>query len=181
MYDLGGISYLGLYSKDAVKNTVLGITNNWKWTPPTNLQARKAPVLFLSVLSAYVDDSQGASAGVPHLLRLKIPAENFYANETTAPYIAYPIVCQMSRDTPAGHWFSVASENNPVIQVPSNLQVLEFDIVDGGGNVIGIDSGAGETLNIILKLIHPAHNEVRDNTLMSYAQSTVGNPPFNRL
>lgn len=180
MYDLGSISYLALYSKDAVKNTAAGVTSNWKWTPPTNLQARKAPVLFLSVCSAYVDDSTGASAGVPHLLRLKIPSENFYANETTSPIIAYPIVAQLIRDAPTGHWYAQA-EGNPVIQVPSNLQVLEFDLVDGGGNTISIDSGAGETLNIILKLHHPPHNEVRNNTVMSYAQSEIGNPPFNRL
>jgi len=180
MSQLGNYSYIGLYSKDAVKLSTDGATYNWKWTPPMNLQARKAPVLFLEVLSAYVDDSNGASASIPHLLRLKIPSENYYANETTEPYIAYPIVAQMIRDSPAGHWY-VQANANPIIQVPSNLQVLEFDLIDGGGNIIYIDSTAGETLNIFLKLHHPAHNEVRDNTLMSYAQSQVGNPPFNRL
>lgn len=180
MSQLGSFSYLALYSKDAVKVEALGVTYNWKWTPPTNLQARKAPVLFLSVCSAYIDDSTGNNPALPHMLRLKIPSENFYSNETTAPHITYPIVAIMVRDAPSGHWY-VLGENSPVIQVPSNLQVLDFDIVDGDGNILGVDSGAGETLNIILKLHHPEHNEVRDNTVMSYAQSVVGNPPFNRL
>jgi hypothetical protein len=34
---------------------------------------------------------------------------------------------------------------------------------------------------MIVKLEYPEHNEVRDITLMNYAQSQVGNPPYNRL
>lgn len=182
MYDLGSVSYLALYGKDAVKTLILGLPYVWKWTVPTNLQARKAPVLFLSVCSAYIDDSTGANPGVPHMIRLKIPAENYYAYETTAPYIGNPIVAMLIRDAPTGHWYAQA-DSNPIIQVPSNLSVLEFEIVDQNGNLLGIDSGVdgGGTFNMILKLYHPAHNEVRDNTIMSYAQSQVGNPPFNRL
>jgi len=172
--------YLPLFSKDAIKLTSGGLTYNWKWTVPTTLQQRRAPVVFLSIQSCYCDDSNGASAGVPHSLRLKTQAENMLLNETTSPYVAYPIVAQLSRDTPAGHWMSFY-ENNPRIQIPSNLQILEFDLIDGGGEVISIDSTAGETLNMIVKLEYPEHNEVRDVTLMTYAQSTVGNPPFNRL
>lgn len=184
MYDLGSFSYLALYHKDAKKlQTDTGETYNWKWRMPTNLQARKAPVAFLSVCSAYTDDSGGGVAGVPHMLRLRIPTDNYFSSEIEgcpAPYIVYPIVAQLIRDAPAGHWYAQA-ESNPIIQIPSGLQTLEFDMVDGNGNIIAIDSAAPETLNIILKLYYPPHNEVRDNTLMSYAQSEIGNPPFNRL
>ena len=172
--------YLPLFSKDAVKLSSGGFTYNWKWTVPTNLQQRRAPVVFLSIQSCYCDDSTGASAGVPHLLRLKTQSENMLLNETTSPYINYPIVSQLSRDTPAGHWMSFY-ENNPRIQVPSNLNILEFDLIDGGGNLISIDSTAGETLNIIVKLEYPEHNEVRNTMVGSYIQSEVGMPPFNRL
>jgi hypothetical protein len=180
MSGLANVVYLPLFSKDAVKLTTGGATYNWKWTVPTTLQERRAPVCYLSIQSCYCDDSTGASAGIPHLLRLKTMSENMLFNENTAPFVGYPIVAQMNRDTPAGHWTSFY-ENNPRIQVPSNLNILEFDLIDGGGNIISIDSTAGETLNIIVKLEYPDHNEVRDITLKNYAQSIVGNPPLNRL
>lgn len=180
MAGLANVVYLPLFSKDAVKLTSSGATYNWKWTVPTSLQERRGQVVYLSIQSCYCDDSTGASAGVPHLLRLKTQSENMLFNENTTPIVGYPIVAQMNRDTPAGHWTSFY-ENNPRIQVPSNLNILEFDLIDGGGNVISIDSTSGETLNIIVKLEYPEHNEVRNVTLNNYAQSIVGNPPFNRL
>jgi len=180
MAGLANVVYLPLFSKDAVK-TYNGnsLPYNWKWTVPTTLQERRAPVCYLSIQSCYVDDSTGASAGLPHNLRLKTMSENMLFNENIGPIVGYPIVSQMVRDTPTGHW-TCFYENNPRIQVPSNLNILEFDFIDGQGNVIVID-GAGETFNMIVKLEYPDHNEVRDITLKNYAQSQVGSPPFNRL
>ncbi len=180
MAGLANVVYLPLFNKDAVKLTnVSGDIYNWKWTVPTSLQQRRAPVVFLSIQSCYCDNSAGGTpSGLPHLLRLKTQSENMLLNETTAPFIAYPIVSVLSRDAPAGHWMSFY-ENNPRIQIPSNLQILEFDLVDGGGELIAIDPG--DTFNMIVKLEYPEHNEVRDVTLNNYAQSIVGSPPFNRL
>jgi len=174
---LGDVTYLPLFEKDATTDTAGGKTSNWKWSIPTNIQARKAPVLYLSICSAYIDDSN-VSAASPHNIRLKVPSENYLMNEKASPYLGYPIVAQLIRDAPAGHWYALP-QNNPIIQISSNLQTLEFDIIDGKGQVIIINEI--DSFNLIIKLEHPSHNEVRDNTVMSYAQSIVGNPPFNRL
>jgi hypothetical protein len=109
---------------------------------------------------------------IPHALRCKIPAENYHCYESFAiiPNLNYPIVSQLIRDAPAGHWYSI-SQDNVVIQVPSNLQFIEFDLIDGNGMVIPIDSTKGETLNIICKITYPARGEVMDNTNQTFVQS----------
>jgi len=174
--------YLQLFNKDATKLLDGNLfPYNWKWTVPTSLQKRRAPVCFLSVQACYIDDSTGATPNIPHMLRLKLPSENVLMNEVSEPYINYPIVAMLVRDAPSGHWTSF-SENNPRIQVPSNLNILEFDVLDGVGNVLPISSSnTDDAFNIILKLEYPEHNEVRNIMVGSYAQSEIGNPPFNRL
>jgi len=175
--------YLQLFNKDAYKTYDAAVyPYNWKWTVPTSLQKRRGPVCYLSVLSCYIDDSTGGTtANIPHMLRLKVPSENVLMNEVTEPYITYPIVALLVRDAPSGHW-TTYSENNPRIQISSNINILEFDILDGVGNVLSISSSSGDdAFNIILKLEYPEHNEVRNMVVGSYAQSEIGNPPFNRL
>ncbi len=169
--NLGHFDYLALHHKDATKLTDgSNATYNWKWQVPTGLNRRKAPYWFLTVVSAYCDDSAGSEAGFPHFLRCKIPAENYFCCETNTPYINFPIVAQLIRDVAAGHWYSI-SQDNVVLQVPSNLQYLEFDVVDGTGNVINIDNTSIESLNIICKITYPARSEVMDNTNQTFVQS----------
>jgi hypothetical protein len=177
------IVYLQLFSKDATK--LLDANNhpyNWKWTAPTSLNMRRAPVAFLSIQSCYCDNSTGTNAPTPRSLRLKIPSENMLLNENTSPYINYPIVAQLCRDALAGHWMSFY-ENNPRIQIPSNVNILEFDLIDGGGNVISINSdhAAGPSLNLIIKIEYPLYNEVQNTMIDTYAQSEVGMPRYNKL
>ena len=174
--------YLQLFNKDATKLLDGNLMPyNWKWTVPTSLQKRRAPVCFLSIQACYLDDSTGPTPNIPHMLRLKVPSENVLMNEVSEPYINYPIVAILTRDAPSGHWTSF-SENNPRIQISSNLNILEFDILDGVGNVIPISStNTADAFNIMVKLEYPEHNEVSNTIVGSYAQSQVGNPPFNRL
>jgi hypothetical protein len=169
--NLGQFDYLALHQKDA---TILtdgsNAIYNWKWKVPTSLNRRKAPYWFLSVVSAYCDDSSGSEAGNPHFLRCKIPAENYFTYETSSPYINFPIVAQLIRDSSTGHWYSI-SQDNVVLQVPSNLQLLEFDIIDGTGNVIAINNSTIESLNIICKITYPARQEVTENINQTFVQS----------
>lgn len=172
--NLGHFDYLALYQKDAAL-TINGTSIvGWKWQIPQSLNRRKAPYWFLSVVSCYLDDSNGATNGRPHMLRCKIPAENYHAYETAASpsgvYVYSPIVSQLIRDAPTGHWYSI-SQDNVVIQVPSNLQFIEFDILDGNQNVLTVDSTIGESLNIICKITYPARQEIQDNTNQTFVQT----------
>ncbi len=168
--NLGHFDYLAFHDKDASKTMLLTATTAWKWQIPTGLNRRKAPYWFLSVVSCYCDDSNGTSAGLPHFLRCKVPTDNYFSSETASPYINYPIVSQLIRDTPAGHYYAI-SQDNVVIQVPSNIQTIEFDLLDGNGVVIPIDATSGETLNIICKITYPARNEITDNINQTFVRS----------
>lgn len=170
--NLGHFDYLAFYDKDATKTTLLSATTSWKWQVPPSLNRRKAPYWFLSIVSAYCDDSSGASAALPHFLRCKIPSENYHAYESSGSsvFITFPIVSQLIRDAAAGHWYSIA-QDNVVIQVPSNIQFVEFDLIDGNGIQIPIDSTSGESLNIICKVTYPARSEVMDNTNQTFIQT----------
>ncbi len=174
--NLGHFDYIALYTKDAAITLNDGTSSiNWKWQIPTHINRRKAPYWFLSIQSCYCDDSTGANNGRPHFLRCKVPADNYYTYESNingGTPINYPIVSNLIRDTPTGHWYSLA-QDNVVIQVPSNLQYIEFDIVDGWGSVLPINSDAanGESLTIICKITYPARNEVMDNTNQTFVQT----------
>lgn len=174
--NLGHFDYLALYTKDAVITVTGAASTNWKWQLPAHLNRRKAPYWFLSVQSCYCDDSTGTSNGRPHFLRCKVPSENYYSYETGIQIggtpVNYPIVSNLIRDVPTGHWYSI-SQDNVVIQVPSNLQYIEFDIIDGWGSVLPINSDAanGESLTILLKITYPARGEVMDNTNQTFIQT----------
>lgn len=205
--NLGHFDYIGLYNKDAVRTTFDNaldqkrFTTNWKWQLP-NLYQRRGPVMFVSVISAYCDDSQGVaggggSNGVPHFLRMKVFSENFkaletsmspifhYTNQDTVPqYITYPIVSSLIRDVGTGHWYSL-SQDSLTIQIPTNTQYLEFDLVDGQGNLLPICSQQSvlgnasfqeqTSLNITLKITYPERTEVMANTIQTYQKSVIGN------
>jgi hypothetical protein len=173
--NLGHFDYLAFYTKDADITLNGAAATNWKWQVPTHINRRKAPYWFLSVQSCYCDDSTGASNGRPHFLRCKVPADNYYTyekNTNGGTQINYPIVSNLIRDVPTGHWYSI-SQDNVVIQVPSNLQFIEFDIVDAWGSVLPINSDAnnGESLTVICKITYPARNEVMDNTNHTFIQT----------
>lgn len=177
--NLGHFDYIALFTNNA-QITLNGTASvGWKWRVPTAMNRRRAPSWFISVASCYCDDSTGTNNGRPHFLRLKVPAENYHQQEDNIQGIntmIYPIVSNLIRDTPTGHWYSL-SQDNVVIQVPSNLQYLEFDVVDAWGTVLNINSDAsnGESLSIILKVTYPERTEVMANTTQTYAQSIVGN------
>lgn len=177
----GRKDYIALYDKDADTDLNDALTGyiSWKWKVPQTLQRRKSPVWFIKVKNLYLDDSTGTSPGLPHMLRLKNGYSENYHTYETSNQLSGPILAILTRDNITGHWTTFIE--NPSIQISSNVQYLEFDIVNGSGTVLPILSGTGGNLNIILEVEYPEHNEVRDNTVMSYAQSTVGNPPFNRL
>ena len=172
--NLGHFDYLALYQKDAILTLNSASIIGWKWKIPTSLNSRKSPYWFLSVVSCYLDDSNGTTTGRPHMLRCKIPSENYHTYESSASptgiYVNGPIVSQLIRDTPTGHWYSI-SQDNVVIQVPSNLQYIEFDIIDGNQNVLTIDSTIGESLNIICKITYPARMEITDNINQTFTQT----------
>jgi len=173
--NLGHFDYIALFSNDATITLNGAASNNWKWRVPTALNRRRAPYWFLSVASCYCDDSTGTTNGRPHFLRLKVPPQNYYQQEDNINGLnsmIYPIVSNLIRDVPTGHWYSI-SQDNVVIQVPSNLQYLEFDIVDAWGTVLNINSDAanGESLSVVLKITYPARNEITDNTNQTYIQS----------
>jgi hypothetical protein len=182
--------YIGLYDKDAVKTagSVANSTSAWKWTLPTNINSRQAPTCRLSVASAYLDDSYTTPAGnqncsAPRMLRMKIFSENFLQNEITSPYIAYPIMGIMNRDTLVGHWCLPQAPHQIDVDFSTNIRTIEFDFVDEDGLLISTlqTANVGGKFNMILKIEYPEHNEIRNETVMSYAQSQIGNPPFNRL
>jgi hypothetical protein len=127
---------------------------------------------------------------------MKIPSENYKIFETSASpgedyatqglimpsqYINYPIMAHLIEDQNNGNYYTLA-QDNVVIQIGSQVQYLEFDIVDCLGNTMPIYStniGVG-TLNINLKVTYPERTEVMANTTQTYAQSVVGNiKPMN--
>ena len=176
--NLGHFDYIAFHHKDATlsaANNVSFTVYNWKWQIPPSLNRRKAPYWFLTVVSCYLDDSGGSSTGLPHFLRCKIPAENYHSienpsNTQSTNYVTYPIVSQLIRDVAAGHWYSI-SQDNVVIQVPSNLQFIEFDILDGNSNVIQTYAATGENLNILCKITYPARMEITDNINQTFIQT----------
>ena len=184
-------TFVGLYDKDAVKTagTVANSTSAWKWTLPTNINARQAPTVRLSIASGYLDDSYATPSGnqncsQPRMLRMKVFSENFIQNETsTTNVILFPIMGMLVRDAFVGHWYVPQAPHQINVELSTNIRVLEFDFLDENGAVISTlsSSTVGGKYNMVLKLEYPEHNVLRDETLMSYAQSVVGNPPFNRL
>lgn len=177
--NLGHFDYIGLYHKDAILSISGGAVYNWKWRVPVSLDRRRAPSWFVSVVSCYLDDSNGAAAGQPHFLRMKTYSTNYHTyeepvNTNSTNMINFPIVSILVRDAAVGHYYSL-SQDNVVIQVPSNIQYIEFDIIDGLGNVLNIDSTNGESMNITLKVTYPERTEVMANTIQTYQKSMIGN------
>ena len=179
--------FIGLYDKDATKTLSGNATTSWKWTLPTNLNARQSPLMKVSVAAGYLDDSYGTvigyhNASEPRMLRIKVYSESYLQKEKTSTVI-YPIMSIPVRDAFVGHWLCPQAPHQIDIELSTQISQLEFDFVDFDGNVLETLSGAtvGGIFNMVLKLEYPEHNEVRDNTVMSYAQSQIGNPPFNRL
>lgn len=184
MYGLGKCEYIALYHKDA-SYTLNGDGNiiTWKWRVPQTLNRRKSPSWFIKMNNLYLDSkTAGQGKDKPHFIRCKVVSENYHTFEKNGSNIGFPILTMLSIDVEDGHFTTWT--NNPSIMVSSSIQYLEIDIVDGNGVVIPVGNAGeltGVSLNMILEVEIPEHNEVRDNTVMSYAQSTVGNPPFNRL
>jgi hypothetical protein len=184
-------TFVGLYDKDAVKTTgtIANSVNAWKWTLPTNINARQAPTARLSIASAFLDDSYATPTGnqncsAPRMLRMKIYSENFLQNETSSPYIAYPIMGMMVRDAFVGHWYLPQAPHQIDLDFSTNIRTIEFDFIaceDGSVLDTKVLLSQAGNLNIVLKLEYPEHNVLRDEIVMSYAQSQVGSPPFNRL
>jgi hypothetical protein len=154
---------------------------------PTNINKRKAPTVRVSVASGYLDDSYTTAAGnqncsQPRMLRMKVFSENYLQNEASST-ILFPIMGMLVRDAFVGHWYVPQAPHQVNVELSTNIRVLEFDFIDEDGEVISTLSTVNEggKYNMILKLEYPEHNVLRDETVMAYAQSQIGNPPFNRL
>lgn len=183
--------FIGLYDKDAVKSNTLGMANAttaWKWTLPTNLNSRQCPTAKLSVASCYLDDSYTTAAGTqncskPRMLRMKVYAENYLQNETSSTIIGKPIVAIMTRDAFVGHWYAPQAPHQIDLDFSTNIRQIEFDFVDLDGAPISTLSAVavGGKLCMVLKLEYPEHNELRNNVVMSYPESVVGMPRYNKL
>lgn len=175
----GNVYYLGLYQGDAIVTPQGAASVAWKWKIPSNFPVRKAPVFYMSVVSVFCDDTTGDQKDKPHFLRLLTNTENYFASS------GYPVVAQLdftSLPSPStNHYWTLTNGVTSEVILSSNTQYLSFDIVNQLMEVLPIKTDYGESLNIVVKIVFPEHNEIRDNTLMSYAQSTIGNPPFNRL
>lgn len=183
-------TFIGLYDKDAIKTTgsVANSTSAWKWNLPTNINSRQSPTCKFSIASAYLDDSYATPTGNQNcsqarMLRMKVFSENFLQNETTAPFVTYPIMGMMVRDAFVGHWYLPQAPHQIDIELSTNIRSIEFDLIGADNSVLDTKSelSLGGLFNIILKLEYPPHNEVRNEKVMSYAQSQIGNPPFNKL
>lgn len=182
MSGLANKVYIPLFFKDATYK--LEATTNhryaFRWALP-NLDQRRGPVCYLSLKNIAIE---GTVENTRQCLWLRINnmmSDNMLVNETTSPYVGGTILAMLDFRGNTDH-YAFLPESAPKIQMTTNMKYLEFDIIDSGGNVETIDSAdTTATINILLQIDYPEHNEVRDTTLMSYAQSVVGNPPFNRL
>lgn len=172
---LGKCDYLALYDVDAVKTANSGAVSKWRWALPQNFNARKAPFVYLSVVNADLDDSEGADPEFIHQLRcLNLPTINYYStqgvNGTIFGTFSRESNWQVGGGEKIGH-FSFLMQS-PEVQTSTNMQYLEFDVVNGSGANLPI---GGTTqpgiMNLILKLEYPERLEISSNLTGTYVQS----------
>ena len=169
--ELGNVEYIFLRYADCSATN----GNTFEWTLPI-LPQRESSTMYLQIaqLSLHYEGTDISGNPQPQYLAYNnLFSDNMYSTDNSTL-----LACILSRDDATGHY--ECNPDSPVIQVSSNLRKLNFSLK----NPIETDSqniGSTGSIMILLKVIRPQHNVVRDNTLKSYVQSEVGNPPFNRL
>lgn len=145
-----------------------------KWKMPYVSQ-QTSPFMTVSVQSCYVDDSAGVKVALPHILRLKniLPTNAILPNGETGNNSVGDknsvIMALLNRDVIPGHWFINGNDSTPKYTLPTNLQYLEFDFVDGDGLAIEIT----ENVNIIMKIEYPQTNEIMNQVVGTFAKTIM--------
>jgi hypothetical protein len=174
--------YIPLYNKDATYDTeaVTGHRYAFKWELPT-LDARRGPVCYLSLKNCAIEGTVENTRQCLWLRVNNIFSENVKINEKNSPIVGGTILAMLDFRGNTDH-YAFLPESALKIQMSTNMKYLVFDIIDSGGNVESIDSAdTTATINLLLQIEYPPHNQVPDTTVMSYAQSEIGNPPFSKL
>lgn len=159
--DLGNVEYLYL-SNIQCNNSGADNSDIFQWDMPY-IPPRQAPYMFIQVAQLYVDHDDGAGIAQPqHLRFVSVNGLNNYSTGS------YQLACLMERDDLAGHW--TAQSDAPMIQVPSNINQLNFTLNRNlNGNAITL--GANGTMDIVIKIVRPKQDVIMQNTLASYVRT----------
>jgi hypothetical protein len=153
-----------------------------RWTLP-NLNPRRSPVCYLKLKMCCVE---GASLDARECLWLRMNnvfSETVLVNERSGTTIVGGTLLGMLIFSDNTDHYNIIPESAPQIQISTNLSYIEFDLISpADGSIVYLDGGdASHTLNLILEIEYPEHNEVSNTMVGSYIPSEVGMPPFNRL
>lgn len=171
--ELGNLEYIFLRWEDCIQYGLGGSTFEWKLP---NLPQRESSTMFIQIAQLFIHYEGDGTAGNPqpqYLIYNNLFAENMYCTDKSTT-----VACIYSRDDATSHY--EANPDSPVLQVSSNLTKISFTIK----NPITTDTqniGSTGSVMIILKVIRPQHNVVRDNLVKSYVPTEVGLPRYNRL
>jgi len=174
--------YIPLMYKDATYK--LDGTDRYaiRWQLP-NLQARRGPVCFLKLKMGAVEGSSQDARECLWLRMNNVFSESVLVNEREGTTNVGGTLLGMFIFSDNTDHYNLIPESAPQIQISTNIPYIEFDLISpADGSIVYLDGGdAAHTLNLILEIEYPEHNEVQYTTVNTYAQSEIGNPPFNRL
>jgi hypothetical protein len=180
MAGLANKVYIPLFYKDATYNTDgLGNRYAFKWALQ-NLDQRRGPVCYMSLKMIAIE---GTTSNTKQCLWLRINnmmSENVLVNETTSPYVGGAILALLDFRGNTDH-YAFIPESAPKIQMTTSMKYLEFDMIDSAGNVETLASADDKSISLLLQIEYPEHNDVPNTTVMTYAQSEIGNPPYRKL
>ena len=171
--ELGNVEYIFLRYADCSTYGTGG--NLFEWTLPI-LPQRESSIMYLQIaqLSLHYDGTGVEGNPQPqYLVYNNLFSDNVYSTDNSTV-----LATILTRDDATGHY--EIPTDAPVIQVSSNLRKVSFSLK----NPITTDNqdiGDTGSIMILLKVIRPQHNVVRDNTIMSYVPSEVGMPRYNKL
>lgn len=154
--DLGNVEYVYL------QNTFCNGGNGgdgqslFTWTIPY-MNPRQAPYMYIQVVQLYVDHDDGTGAAVPqHLRFIGVNGLNSYSES------GVQLAGILERDTLAAHW-KIQSES-PMIQVPTNLNSISFEIHNNiNGQILTL--GTDGCLDILLKIVRPKQEMITQNIM----------------
>ncbi len=174
--------YIPLVFKDcSYKETATGEKYAFKWYMP-NFNARQAPVCYIKLKMVAIEGTTQNARQCLWIRANNLFGENVLINEKqNTTNIGGTILAMLDFRGNTDH-YALIPESAIAVQISPNIPYIEFDLIDSTGEVETLDEGdATHTINILLEIIYPEHNKVRDTTLMTYAQSVVGNPPYQKL
>jgi hypothetical protein len=174
--------YIPLIFKDAtyVEEAETLHRSKFRWELP-KLDARRAPVCYLSAKACAAEGTVETVRQMKWLRINNIYSENVLINETKSPTVGGTFLAMLQFSDNSDH-FELLPESAPKIQMSTNMKYLEFDLIDAMGEVEQLKTGdTVGTLNILLQIEYPPHENVPYTMVSSYAQSEIGNPPFSKL